>query len=333
MPAVDTSLRLPEGEYFPSTTAKSGICIHHTVGGTARSTYDWWLQDRARSGGRRRVGTAFLIARDGTVHEVFDRRAWAYQFGLPWALEKKLAFEKRFIGIELANLGALMESDGELYCFDRVLPQNRVPRDRAFDFGRPWRGYRYWARYTNAQTAALIELIDELCEEFGIPRRVPAGFLDFYGEELEDFEGVIGHTMVRSDKTDPLPDESFWRAVAHACGLERTTVGGLGEPVAEASDETAAAGPMTDTQRLELFDHNARQINEMNQAAAGLVMALVDELERDGRNTFIRLSDPAQGGHTIRYEFVEGDPDLVPLAARSLGFESWEDGVLEVRHG
>ncbi len=39
------SLRLPDGEYFPAARKKSGIAIHHTVGGTAFSTFNHWLKD------------------------------------------------------------------------------------------------------------------------------------------------------------------------------------------------------------------------------------------------------------------------------------------------
>ena len=63
-------------------------------------------------------------------------------------------------------------------------------------------------------------LINHLCDSLGIPRRVPARFLDYYGESLRDFQGVIGHSMVRADKTDPLPDVEFWEKVVAGCNLE-----------------------------------------------------------------------------------------------------------------
>ena len=65
------SLRLPDGEFFPAARKKSGIAIHHTVGGTAFSTFNHWLKDRTKAGKRRVVGTAFIIDRDGTVYQVF----------------------------------------------------------------------------------------------------------------------------------------------------------------------------------------------------------------------------------------------------------------------
>ena len=323
MPTLDRSLTLPAGEFFESAEAKSGIAIHHTVGGTARSTFNWWMSDRTKHGTSRRVGAAYLLARDGTIHEVIDPEAWAYQFGLPWQVDRKLAFEKRFIGIELASLGSLIEQDGELYCFDRVAPGTRVDQADVFDSGETWRKYRYWMRYPDAQVDALIELIDHLCDRFDIPRRVPSDFLKFYGEDLADFEGIIGHTMVRMDKYDPNPDVDFWQRIVDACGLTPVDI----------VERSARRPHMTDAQGDALFSHNAAQMNEMDPAAAGLVLSLLDELSRSGRNTYIRLSDPAPNGNSVRYEFIEGDQDLVALAARSLGFKSWSEQLLEAYGG
>jgi hypothetical protein len=47
---IDRSLRLPKSEYFPPAHKKTGIAIHHTVGGTARSTFDWWMRSRGNGG-------------------------------------------------------------------------------------------------------------------------------------------------------------------------------------------------------------------------------------------------------------------------------------------
>lgn len=321
---IDRSLRLPAGEFFETPEPKSGIAIHHTVGGSAASTFSWWLQDRTKEGSRLKVGTAFIIDHDGTVFEVFDPAAWAYQFGLPWPVSKKLAFERRFIGIEIASEGALIERDGQLYCFDRVSERTRKAREGTFDFGRDYRGYRYFDRYQEPQVVALVELINDLCDRLVIARRVPEELLEFYGDALAGFEGVIGHTMVRSDKTDPLPDHTFWERVVRECRLT---------PVPIDQAPARQGGRMNDVDVEALFLHNADQINQLDPAAAGAVSALLAELERDGRDTYIRLTKPVRRGHKVAYEFVKGDRTLVARAARALGFARVTDDTLEVSHG
>jgi len=130
---IDRSLRLPQAGYFPGPEPKTGIALHHTVGGTAASTIRWWRESRTRAGRPRLTGTAYVVERDGTVFEAFAPEGWAYQFGLTWPQDTRLAFERRFVGIELASEGALIERDGALYCFDRVSPKTEKPREEAFD--------------------------------------------------------------------------------------------------------------------------------------------------------------------------------------------------------
>lgn len=322
---IDRSLRLPAGQFMPPAVPKTGICIHHTVGGSVRSTFDWWLNDGQQ------VGTAFIIERDGRVHEVFPPEAWAWQFGLKWPAGRKIAFEQRFIGIELASEGGLKECDGKLYCFDRVSPRCEKQRSAALDCGRDYRGYRFFDAYEPAQVDSLVKLVDELLTRFAIPRRRPAKPLDFHGEELEKFNGVIGHAMVRADKSDPIPDEALWRRLADEIGVKGPEGG-----AATASAPTPAPAPPAPARSDELdalFTHNMTELNKLKPAAGSLVKCLLMELERDTRATHIRLYDAQPGGHRVKYAFVRGRADLVGRLARALRFARVTDDELEVQGG
>ncbi len=48
--SIVRSLRLPGTEYFPGSQQKSGIAIHHTVGGSAQTTFQLWRTDKVGSG-------------------------------------------------------------------------------------------------------------------------------------------------------------------------------------------------------------------------------------------------------------------------------------------
>lgn len=99
---VDQSMRLTPDQYIPERQEKDLVVLHHTVGGTARSTFEWW-----QTGDReQRVATAYIIDRDGIIYEVFDPAHWAYHLGLKGAAG---AHDKRSIGIELASEGGLRE--------------------------------------------------------------------------------------------------------------------------------------------------------------------------------------------------------------------------------
>jgi hypothetical protein len=319
---IDRSLRLPETEYFPSTERKSGIAIHHTVGGSAASTIRWWREDVTRAGRPSLVGTAYVVDRDGTVFEAFAPEAWAYQFGVKWPAATRLAFERRFVGIEIASEGALIERDGSLYCFDRVSPKTKKPESQAFDFGRAYRGYRWFDRYEDAQLTALGMLVDELCDRFGIPRQFPDPPFDYYGDALLGFEGVIGHAMVRPDKTDPAPDPRLWDTLVSLASVKPVSVA--------VTTRTGTAG-LTSHEVERLFRDNMTQLDVLAPAAGSLVKALLMELER--RDTYLRLFRPVPRGHRIQYVLVQGEKRQVRRIAKALGVTRAADGILEVHRG
>jgi len=319
---MDRSFRLPESEYFPGAQRKSGIAIHHSVGGTAESTFRWWRADRGHGGRRKRIATAYIIDRDGTVYEVFDPAAWAYQFGLRWPAAQRLRFEQRFVGIEIASEGALTEHDGQLYPVGLIDPAFSKPPTEALECSAPYRGYQWFDRYETAQLEALGRLVDELCTRFAIPRQYPDPPFDYYGDALARFEGVIGHAMVRLDKSDPAPDPRLWETLGDLAAVRPTAV------TPPARSRTAA--PLTSREIEALFSENARRIDAMDVAAGSLVKALMMELER--RRTYLELHEPEPGAHAIGYEVAQGDRESVSRIAKALGFHRITDTELEVRH-
>lgn len=224
-PAIDrASLRLQTGQYFPEEQTKTGIVLHHTVGGSAASTLKWWQADP------RRVATAYLVERDGRIYEVFPPEAWAWHANV-----KAEDFERRTIGIELCSEGALEaapdpDNPGRLllYAFQgagrRLLgPAERLLEERrVIHFSEGWRGYSWFDQYDDRQVAASIALVAWLCERFRIPARIP---LEAYLPAADPrrwyaFAGVLHHTMLRADKSDLHPGFPFWR-LAQALGDDR----------------------------------------------------------------------------------------------------------------
>jgi hypothetical protein len=325
--SVNRSLRLPDGEYFPERQRKSGIAIHHTVCRAAKTAIDWWKSDKAPDGGVVHVATAYLIDRDGTVLEIFDPSAWAYQFGLPWPDGERVRFEQRFIGIELASDGGLTEHEGLLYALDKISAATLRPRSQAFDSGISYRGYRWFDRYQEPQLVALARLVEQLCTRFSIPRVYPSRPYDYYGKALAAFKGVIGHAMVRADKSDPAPDPRLWQTLRDVAACRPTPVPPPSAPAAAARQ----LPPLTQEEIEALFTHNARRLDLMSTGAGSLIATLVHELER--RKTYLEFLTPEPGQYAIEYEVAQGNGQEVSKVARALGFKRVTDRVLEVRHG
>ncbi len=232
------------GQYFAEEFPKKQIYLHHTVGGTAKSTFDWW------NGTPDRVGTAFIIDRDGTIYQVFDPKYWAFHLGL--TTSNNLITNKSSIGIEIANWGALrnghqlnadLSANGAPERFDEdyvyALDIDRQPkkppsewflgakklyhmfhdRDKFFDCVVDFRDYSYFDNYTPAQVVAANELVLVLCEQFGVPKvLLPHDDRFTFNPQTTTFNGVLTHCNVRLDKTDLSPAWD-WSLTAKALGL------------------------------------------------------------------------------------------------------------------
>ena len=301
--SINRTLLLPQDQYFLSPENKTGICLHHTVGGSAQSTFTWWKNSPEM------VGTAYIIGRDGTIYEVFKPEFWAWQFGLRWNYDEKIIFEKRFIGIEIASEGGLIEHEGKLYCFDRISDRTLKKPDEAFDYGQYYRGYQYFDIYEPKQIDAVIKLIKHLIHKFNIEKKIPLDYLGFHDKKIMNFNGIIGHVNVRRDKSDPAPDVGFWETVITECKLDKVAI----------FDEIE-----------KLYEENIAELSKMNRIAASVIKGLLYELQRGDRNTYIKLYSAIRQGHVVYYKMVQGDPELVKRIAGALGFKSVTDNRLEV---
>jgi N-acetyl-anhydromuramyl-L-alanine amidase AmpD len=183
----------PLSQYFADNFPKRRICLHHTVGSTADGAISWWRKQREK------VGTAYVIDKDGTVHEVFNDQFYAYQFGLS-NCARRMEFEQSTIGIELVNEGYLF------YASNRYRTEwNATYKGEVVEGW--WRGNQRWAAYTEAQYIALSELLIELSEKHDIALSIKADLE--YDLSVFDTHTVLNHAQVRRDKTDLSPAFDF----------------------------------------------------------------------------------------------------------------------------
>lgn len=204
---INQTIRLEKKDYIQTETPKDLIVLHHTVGGSAKSTIDYWKSDANR------IATAYIIERNGEIFEVFDPKYWAFHLGLK---NSGGAVDKRSIGIELASEGGLTQREGKLYCFDKVSPRTLF-KDKYYDHGTLWRGYRFFDAYADAQISAVVTLTNYLCSRFEIPGQTPANHLEA-DDSYREFKGILGHQHLRLDKSDVHPGFD-WQKLIDECGL------------------------------------------------------------------------------------------------------------------
>lgn len=190
--------RLPAVQFMgkDATVKKSGVVLHFTAGSTVEGAYQSWLADSAR------VGTAYIVGKDGSVYETFEPGAWAYHLGAKDALQ-----EKRTIGIELVNEGPLQVNGDNLvwwpgefsakYC---VIGQ----REKYVHVPEGWRGFHYFASFSQEQIQATAALVGTLLDQFSIPRAfLPEGKrLEYCPVEARKLSGITTHANWRKDKFD-----------------------------------------------------------------------------------------------------------------------------------
>lgn len=194
---------LKKGQYFEEIAPKRNIVLHHTVSSTAKSALTWWNIDPQR------VATAFVVDKDGTIYQAFDPRMWAHHLGLKSIRNTEL--NKRSIGIEIVNEGPLYKhADGSYrWNFGPAKPGGNVYKGEVFHAAKPWKGFEYWAAYTEPQYEAVQLLVQHLLTEFKMPPTLCTE--EVMNLNIPDRYSIYSHYHVRADKTDVSPAWNYSR--------------------------------------------------------------------------------------------------------------------------
>ncbi|MBQ4820686.1 N-acetylmuramoyl-L-alanine amidase [Aquimarina sp. MMG016] len=181
--------------YIKEKHTKTQIVLHYTAGYLKGDV-------AALSRPNHRVSVPFIIARNGTILNLWSSAYWAYHLGSR-AVGGNTNGGKRTIAVEMSNIGFLKRigdnlvtvySDNDVYC--------HISETQFYTkLDTPFRGEQYFATYTAKQYKSLILLLKYLTAEYNIP----ASFLSKdkrYGivaeDELVNFRGITSHVNYRS---------------------------------------------------------------------------------------------------------------------------------------
>ncbi|MGY3792056.1 N-acetylmuramoyl-L-alanine amidase [Aquimarina sp. 433] len=181
--------------YVKEKHTKNQIVLHYTAGYLKGDV-------AALSRPNHRVSVPFIIARNGTILNMWSSAFWAYHLGSR-AVGGNTNGGRRTIAIEMSNIGFLKRigdnlvtvyNDNDVYCHIS---------DTQFytQLDIPFRGEQYFATHTAKQYKSLALLLKYLTAEY----KIPASFLPEdkrYGivaeEELVNFRGITSHVNYRS---------------------------------------------------------------------------------------------------------------------------------------
>jgi N-acetylmuramoyl-L-alanine amidase len=217
---IITDKILEPGEYYNEIFEKNTIYIHHTAGSHRPDfTIDGWEKDRAKNGGQLPVGTAYVIGGisttdnnayfDGSIFRAFDDKYWAHHLGTKEVNNKLL--NQQSIGIEICSYGPLTKTkDG----FFLNYVNKQVPSTMVAELPVPYRGFKYYQKYTDKQLSVLKELILDIAARHpkidlkgGLQQFISQGAsaLELNQGALKGVPGIWSHSNVRKDKFDVFP--------------------------------------------------------------------------------------------------------------------------------
>jgi hypothetical protein len=183
----DKKYSLEEKHYIPIECIKKQIVIGNTYSNNMNHVIGW----KTRLNGNNKKTAAFTIDKSGVIHKHFEPSYLSKYF-------PKLEQNTKSIVILLENEGWLTRN---------------LPDERFYDWkgniyngivlGRNWKGHNKWAVYTQEQMDACVELVNDLCEEFFIPKIAMS-----HNTKLDDtssFNGVLYKSNLNKHYFDVSP--------------------------------------------------------------------------------------------------------------------------------
>lgn len=185
--------------YFDEIIPKTKIVIHFTAGYLKGD-----IGTLTQPGNH--VSVPFVIARNGEIYNLWTSKYWSYHLGKN-AVGGNTPMSKSTIGIEMSNIGCLIKSSNNLvttysntdvYCsLDETSFYTKIPK---------YRGFEYFATYTQAQYDSLKKLLKFLSNKYNIPYTfLPLNKrFDLFTSSTEsaNFKGICSHVNFRADKWD-----------------------------------------------------------------------------------------------------------------------------------
>ena len=205
-----TQYAFPSGQFFAEENKKAQIFLHHTAGNPDPiNTFKFWESNPEKIatcvivGGKPVAGSVW---EDGEVIQGYSSRYWAYHLGLKESTFTKFgipykSLDRISIGIEICNWGQLTVKDGKYYNYvNRV-----VSPDEVIELETPFRGYKFYHAYTDAQIEAVKDLLVTWRDKYTIPIDYHSDIFEVNARALKGDPGVFTHCSVRYDKNDISP--------------------------------------------------------------------------------------------------------------------------------
>ncbi len=209
--------------YYAQAVAKKRIVVHFTAGYLKGDMAALTKKDN-------HVSTPFVVARDGTIYQLFSSKYWSYHLG-KGAQGGNTEMSKSSVAIELSNVAYLREKDGNLVDPYGGLYCTLAETEAYTTLATPYRGHKRFATFTDAQYVSLIDLLRYLTATYNIPAAfLPEKTRCDVCPDVTTFKGITTHANYQPEsygKWDIGPAFD-WNRVMGALGS--VPVSGVGTP-------------------------------------------------------------------------------------------------------
>jgi len=197
----------PTNQYIAEEHPKSQIFLHHTAGNASgEQTFKGWESNAER------VATCVVISGkganciDGQIIQGFSSKYFAFHLGLKESTFQKhgipyKSLDRISVAIEICNWGQLTVKDGKFYNY----VNREVAKEDVCTLDKPFKGYKYFHNYTDAQIASVKDLLLLWKGKYKIDLTYNEDIWDICPRALKGDNGVYTHNSVRTDKVDIYP--------------------------------------------------------------------------------------------------------------------------------
>ena len=203
---------MPRGTYFPGPVKKQWIFLHHTAGWeNPYQVADMWARDN-----RGNVATEFILGGqsvrngnakfDGELVQCFPEGGYGWHTGTGNSV-----MHRNSVAIEVCCMGQIV--NGKTYVNTPADPSQVVK------LAKPFRGFQFWHRYSDAQISTLKQWILFMAEKYNIDPRI--GLVEYVRAKgadgfdvldlarAEKVPGMYSHTNVIRGKVDMFPQQEL----------------------------------------------------------------------------------------------------------------------------
>ncbi len=193
------------GYYEKEKVNKDCIVLHFTVG-NIKSDID--ILTRPRKGYTKwRCSVPFVLGRTGHIYQLFGSSYWSHHLG-SGSIGGNEYTSKKSIGIEISNYGPLIKVGNQLetvYSRPKKDPSytdvycSIYDTDQYIELDQPYRGYKYFAKFTDEQYESLIVLLRYLTAKHNIPRNFISEQNRYKANSSNArFKGIVSHVNFRA---------------------------------------------------------------------------------------------------------------------------------------